>query len=413
MSGVAGHQTKAELGKYVGNINEIESKTYNKVDLLMKTFRVLDMDYTKLAGNGYALTANAWAESPYILQQAGDYYNKGMFLIAKMLKEGSWDAYSAVQDKNGNWKLVYDETLDTRFKQPNGQLLKDFLLQEGLAVDGKLAVGHSTQMIHKIRRLSDEAFGTFTKEDSAIMTNYAGYRFMMIFRRWITDKIDRYMAGRTDNLMEMGEPVKNADGSITWSGSFNEGVFLSIASWMSNMWATRSLAWNTLNEVQKNNIRRMVADASILTLMFAGASALFDAEERKRRKGLYNYVWGTVQDMKLVLFPHTMIHTIQNPSIAFSYINQVMNLLYHMIATPIDAMGINIIDDEQSKKAQKSAFRFLATFVPFLKTYMEITEWDRSIDDIFDGDDSYDFTNEAQVKQRSKDYQTLETYLFD
>lgn len=394
MAGIGINNIWENTRKVWGDISKTEHKGLNKIDLLFKHFRLLDMDYNKLVGNANMVSGNVLHELPYLALQAGDYYNKGIFMIATMIKDGSWNAYSVEQNKDtGEYELKYDYTKDKRFSEPNAELLKDYLIREGLTDEkGKLTGGYSDDMMMKIRKLSSDAFGSFSKEEQAIAQNYALGRFVMIFRRWIAPKLTRYYGGRTENFIHYGNLQKVTDENgvekMVWNGSFNEGILLSVLSFASEVASNPMKAWSEMNNVQKDNLKAFFVNSASMLGLLAILFSMFDEDERKRKGSLSRWLWDSMIDFRLMVEPASVTGLVSSPSVAKSYIEQMWSVLAFMMKIPFDLVGFDTLDEKQWINGGKTMAKFFSNPIPLVGDYLKIQEFKRSVNDILDGDNS-------------------------
>jgi len=381
----------------IGGYNGQNTKTVEKVEALSKHFRLLDMDYSRITGNQYSLTGNFASDLPFIGLNAGDYFNKMQYFIAKMIDDGSWDAYNMTKvnkdgkkvkdSEEGIYTLFYDESKDRRLKE--NPLFRAYLVEQGLEVDGKLTDGYSYEMANKIRRLSDILFGTFSKEDQNNLNSYAFFRLILAFRRWVVPKIMRYWNGRTFDNKELGNLV-NKDGKMVWEGTFSEGIFMSIGSWMYNInkafkqdgmgISVFPKAWGELNKTQQDNIYRGATD---LVMFIALVSMMMlaepDPEERSRRRGIWKKIYDLTADFTIANDPSQVLAIIKSPITLVTYLERLLSIFTLGLFTGIEgATGFDILTDRQVKQRLKGVRDFGGLFVPLYKDYRY---WEEMMDD--------------------------------
>ncbi len=127
-------------------------------------------------------------------------------MVAQMVEDGSWDAYSLNEKK----KLVYDEKKDTRFYKngkltEDGALLRDNLrrrlVQQGLvgqSETGALKAGYDLMNARAFKVLSDKfVTGGMDSTTQAMFGSFALGRAVGQFRRYMPDRLFNWFGSRT------------------------------------------------------------------------------------------------------------------------------------------------------------------------------------------------------------------------
>ena len=258
------------------------SNTPTKVQLLNEIFGVNDMDMNTYVdrvktdqGGVFNITNFA-----YKFASRPDFYGRMSIIVAKMINDGSWDAYEVVDGK-----LVYNFKKDKRFSdiangKPNMKqealyrAIGKQLVNEGYTMpDGQpfrmdsqkivpLPTGYSSQEIESYKNITDTAYGYYTHErKSLIHYQFLGSLFMQMRTYW-SGKKNQYMQsggvkvqGRweqeVDNngnklyyqvidgrIREDLPPVTAQEGTpedqlapfLVWKGQWQEGIIVTIGS---------------------------------------------------------------------------------------------------------------------------------------------------------------------------------------
>jgi hypothetical protein len=392
MSGVAGAKTVNQIAAAITNSRAGDVMSFElleKVDGLMRKFRILDMDYSKLAGAEHNLYGTTAQQLPYIFMQSADMFNKAVFMIAQMIEEGSWAAYST---KDG--EVVYDEKLDARFKTPDGQLTRDYLARElGVKPGDTLPVGHDNNMMNKIRKQVADCFGTTTKEDQALARSITIMRAFSIFRTWIAAKLKRYWSGETTDMMNLGNLEiavdENGNKYKRWAASFNEGIYMTFVNgYRLSRTVGASQVWANMNEAQRNNVYKATADTVVLASIFAMLLCIFDDDERNREKGLPAYVWSSTLDLR-VASASGVVDSYKNTSAMFNMLASILSTMMQPAYWGLEALGLDIRTDRQQKDATKRSEETMWRRVPMYNDATKVDEWRKSYADIFDEDNSF------------------------
>lgn len=269
-------KAKAVMSKIFAN-RVIDVDALDKANLLMRRFRMFNEDITSLL-NGYHKTGDKFLfRSKYLFSMlnGGDYASRMNIMIAQMLEEGSWDAYSV---ENG--KLVYDESKDEQYngrgkntKAQSAALRSAVAANLGLSPGDKLTFGHDDNMGDSIRGISNYLLGTNDREARAMMNFVWWGKIFGASKNWLAAKIDRWMLGIGENRINdsalVGQYVfdKDKDGNIYafWKGDHMEGI---IVSWLALIDNVRHAKEDRvpLTDIQKNNITRSLSDLALVSL---------------------------------------------------------------------------------------------------------------------------------------------------
>ena len=259
------------------------SDTPTKVQLINELYGVNDMDmntYIERIQSTQGLLANI-QNFAYKFSSRPDYYGRMTIIVAKMLADGTWDAYEV---KDG--KLVYNFKKDKRFSDiANGKknpkqlalyyAIGKQLINEGFVMpDGQpfrfntevivpLPVPYSSQEIESMKNITDTAYGYYTHERKSLMHyNFLG-SLMMQMRTYWSGKKNQYMQSggvkvqgswqqatdeqgnkmyyqiqdgviRTDLPPVKESELKNDSEKLApflvWKGQWQEGIFVTLSS---------------------------------------------------------------------------------------------------------------------------------------------------------------------------------------
>lgn len=284
-----------------------------KTNLLMRRFRMFNEDITSLL-NGYHKTGDKFLfRSKYLFSMlnAGDYASRMNIMIAQLLEDGSWDAYSV---ENG--KLVYDESKDEQYngrgkntKEQSAALRSVVAANLGLSPGDKLTFGHDDNMGDSIRGLSNYLLGTNDREARAMMNFVWWGKIFGASKNWLAAKIDRWTLGLGDKRIEesalTGQYVydKDKDGNVYafWKGDPMEGI---IVSWLALIDNIRHAKEDRvpLNSTQKNNIVRSLSDLVLVAMISAITAGITDDDKTTKGDDLAARIIAHASDDLLVLY---------------------------------------------------------------------------------------------------------------
>lgn len=284
------------------------SDTPTKVQLLNELYGVNDMDMNtyvdriKSDQSGFFNITNF----AYKFASRPDYYGRMSIIVAKMLEDGSWDAYSVVDGK-----LVYDFKKDARFSDiANGRenpkqlalyytIGKQLINENYTDADGKpfrfskdkivpLPVPYSTKEVESLKNITDVVYGYYTHERKSLLHyTFLGTLLMQMRTYWSGKKNQYLQPGgvkvqgswqqATDNEgnklyyqvvdgipREDLPPVKESDTDdasklvpfLVWKGQWQEGIIVTLSSVAKDLFGNGGKKFGyaeTLNVILSNN----------------------------------------------------------------------------------------------------------------------------------------------------------------
>lgn len=291
-----------------GNDNTQAAKDFIKVRQLMDQHKIADIsDNEYIYGPIHKLVNRKNLFKSHYLHWMNfqtDYHARGVVMIAQMMKDGSWDAYSL----NADNELVYDEKKDTRFYKngkltPDGELLRgrlrERLISDGVMTpeDEKLSRGYSLETEIRIKDIADRyIIGFYGSKERAPLENQNIITLsLMQFRRWLPVKTFNYF-GDTRYLDDRGVDVvvtdpKTGKRTVKWQRELTEGSIISvIKAWQElggfkGMIESGKINWKQLPIERRRNITGLVVDLMIVTALTIMSKMIFlDDEDKKKRK---------------------------------------------------------------------------------------------------------------------------------
>ena len=312
------------------------SPEFHTIDRLNQLYGLANMDtagfYQKLQKDRHGIS-KAFMNYVFSTSVMGDYFNKLSLFLAMMLKDGSYEAHSIIDDK-----LVYDPTKDKRFRHyfenrekykidgkysvhPTDTLYNDqralfiFLTEEiNKEQDGKnvysetnlITKAYSQKEKNSFKDFADTAFGFYEKDyQSAILQKWYAPLVMQFKQFWpakmsqwfgakteaghtnqitISRKLDektgkplfRKLVGIDKNGLDVFEDVLEDTGvkSLEYKGTPTEGLIFSIG------FVLKNLGTLNLNELKEQDWRTKQAgyalwDGLLLLLLIKALLAMF------------------------------------------------------------------------------------------------------------------------------------------
>ena len=268
-------------GKVVTELSTAQFDTVKKVDALMRKFRMFNGDLSSML-NGYHKAGDKFifrSKYLYSMLNAGDYIARANLMVAQMLSDGTWDAYSV----NENGDLKYDPSKDERWGAGSKYTpAEQAALKSVLPTDD----GYDDNMGDSLRNTANYLLGTNDREDRAIMNFTWWGKLFLASKGWLTAKADRWFLGIGDNRVGQSEVIgrwdfqKDADGNTHafWKGDHMEGIIMSLLAGY-HFLRTSADQRTPLTDIQKNNITRFIGDIALLTAAGLLASAIPDDDD--------------------------------------------------------------------------------------------------------------------------------------
>ncbi len=266
-----------------------------KANKLMWNMGLANADTDQLI-NGFAtqMGKRGFANSQYknLINYGGDHFHRSVFMISQMMYDGTMKAYDV--DADGN--LTYDENKDPRFEGEDGKKLKEFLVEEmrkegSLNSDGTMARAYTSMDMQRMKRFANESFDAQNNEDQENFRNTIWGIVFGQYRNWWFKKVQRY-AMRPTQMTSNKKLVKTIDAvtkevSYSYEGEYMEGIGYTLRDMIQSTVAAvkeRDISLlmglgDPLNDAQKTNLRRMVADMAMILALIGLGGLMFDDED--------------------------------------------------------------------------------------------------------------------------------------
>jgi hypothetical protein len=253
-------------GKYtISNWNKafltvLNPGNWTKVNLLLEQYKMYNQDMSSYM-NGYhrygdkSIFRMKWA---YGFLNAGDWLSRSQVLVAYLLQDGLWNAYSV---ENG--QLKYDED-----KDPRDPLLKKTIkanLQKenpSFVVNDKMQRAYDFNITRSIKAQIDMVVGGYDRETRGMYNFYALGKLLMLFKTYMPSRIDRLTAAPfTSRMIGKYELVEeNGKKEYIWKGDQLEGLFHSLNMGMLYLQNLNTDTPVELTPHQRENLARLAGD---------------------------------------------------------------------------------------------------------------------------------------------------------
>lgn len=278
-------------GREVWNPKNITKGGRSMIDELLAEYRMFNHDFTSIV-NGFHRQGNkSWFKMKHVygMLNAGDWGTRGQVMVAQMMKDGVWDAYSM---KDG--ELFYDEKKDKRFEGPDGAMLKDAIKKDlykegGINPDGTMKRAYSARQSESMKFEADSIVGGFDRETRALYNYWALGKLFMLFKTWLPARLNKGFDSQFNNevagSLEFDED-EEGNRYVVWKGKQMEGILFSFMAYTFNLkQMLRKAETAELNQNQKENLVRMMGDSLLMAGAALSAStiaaALTDDKDKK------------------------------------------------------------------------------------------------------------------------------------
>ncbi len=255
-------------------------KTFDKINKLMERYRMFDQDLSSFL-NGLHRNGDKslfTSKKAFAFMRAADWNAKAKYLVAQMIKDGTWDAFSLNEDGD----LEYNELKDDRFRTmpaDQARALKKYLLEAQNDDTEILKEPYSDDMMNSLRFKANMMYGGMDREVRVGANFLAEGKLFTSMKNWVFSRTDAYTMGKQNRNIFYGKISyeKDANGELygVWTGEPVEGrLFSLLAAWkyMQNKMTKKDQ--KPLTEIQKKNITYFVGDSIMIMAAGLAASAL-------------------------------------------------------------------------------------------------------------------------------------------
>lgn len=273
-----------KAGAEVWNPKNIHPSGRQMIDELLSEYRMFNNDFSSVMSgyHRYGNTSIFKTRFAFGLLNMGDWATRSQVLVAQMMKDGVWEAYS--MDEDGN--LVYDETKDKRFQGENGKLLKETLKkslaeEDGLNPDGTMRRAYDSRQSESMKFEADSIVGGFDRETRGLYNYWALGKLLGLFKTWLPARLNKGFDSQFINEVAGDyEIVEDSDGEkqFVWKGKQMEGIMFSMLHVAFNLKQMLAKAEKAeMNQNQKENLMRAMGDTMFISLAFLSSTAIAEA----------------------------------------------------------------------------------------------------------------------------------------
>lgn len=282
---------------------------YAKVTELAMRLHMINMSENDIINHQYRVkTKQSFlsAHTAHWFNWASDMHARAVLMVAQMLHDGTYDAYSL----NENGELVYDETKDQRFYKDgvltdDGRILRDgikeHMVESGQmgSINESMPMGYDYRTMNKLKIVCDKyVIGAYDDKTKARAGATVLGRAFLMFKQFMTSRVDNLISEGM-YIEPLGKWVVKTDQEgkrmAAWESRFVEGQLATVVSAIRLIRENGTLeGMKKLNGTQKQNLARMAAKLAVFMAMYMLFNGLVDSDDDKDPDEL-----GVLQDKRM------------------------------------------------------------------------------------------------------------------
>jgi hypothetical protein len=308
------------MGHFIGDIGQRTAKS--KLELFDQMFDVRQNFSSKVKDTNWlnrTIIGRLFGPNlQYLGQDAGDHwlYNRSAIAMALRYK---------LKDKNGNLISLWDALETVPIDSNNPDAGNKLVLKDGVTkTDGSnFSSKDIVEFTGKVRYINQHCFGVYNSEDTIMARRTIVGRFLMQYRDWIPAQF-RYRFGAATSNLEKGGDV---EGYYRTTGRFMQQLYNELKAGELNV----KDAWSTLDDYQRANVKRTIAELIQYMVIVAIASILGGAtKDRSWARRMLSYA-AVRQKTELgalvpVFMPKEMVKIAKSPFAATNVIDDISGL---------------------------------------------------------------------------------------
>jgi hypothetical protein len=264
-----------------------------KITLMRQAYLTEDMSV--LTGEKYQRSARGifTEQTMYALDRMMELGFREHYLVAQMIKDGTYDAHRVVEEMGPDgfqrYKLVYDKALDPRFKGADGQkfyeALKDSMDQTGELENGEITKAYDWHLRERLKAYINRGIGTFDRDLASPWARHSFAHALSQFRTWFRDKFQRSTKLEYDAEI-FGDFVKNEEGNYTWATEPMKGMLWTLADFatMPGKFTKMAYKGELSREDQRNMWYAMTSLSSFAILALLSAALIDDKDDKDKKE---------------------------------------------------------------------------------------------------------------------------------
>lgn len=313
---------------------------YKKAEVLANKMHLTNGDEGDLVNNPFKTITNrnlGKSQFSNIANFMSDIYARRVVMVAQMLHEGSWDAYT-YNEESGD--VDYDEKNDRRMYDESGKLteqgkairnfIKDKLIEDGLMDKDSdvLPRGHDYQSGQLFKYLSDKyVIGSMDNKSRSMLGNHYFGRAMGQFRLFSVDKLFNWGVDADTRESIFGGVIKaTKDKDGNWVAEREmieiEGQLQSLGAAIKTIRSMdakkMSEFWAEAGPVRRANLARLAMKTAFSMMLIALIRGLFDDDETMQQK--FAWIYSDLMDSALAY------ETIINPAPIVSQMKRLVDI---------------------------------------------------------------------------------------
>lgn len=313
----------SSMGEYVGDIGQ--RVMHSKLALFDEMFNV-KQDFRRNQKNRDFLNKTILGRVfgpriQFLGQDAGDFwlYNRTAIAMAKRFK---------LKDKHGNPISLWDALIVVPINKEHPEYGNKLVIKEGVTKEDGSTFSRADigAFERKVGNLNRHLFGVYNDEDSPAVRRMLWGRFVMQYRDWIPSQF-RYRFGVMTVNQDSGERF---EGYYRTTAKFVWGLREELKNGEKNL----TQIWDELDDFQKANIKRAIAEVSQLAcvnfLCWALSTKSKDKDRAWVEKALRAFMMRERTELGALTIglqmPKELVNIIKSPVAASSVIQDIVDL---------------------------------------------------------------------------------------
>lgn len=324
----------ASLGKYMGDIGQ--RVIFSKLALFNEMFNI-KQDFRKNQKNRDFLNKTILGRIfgpriQFLGQDAGDFwlYNRTAISMAKRLelKDKDGNTFYLVDSKTKKRISLWDALEEQPINKEHPEYGNKLVIKEGVTKEDGSAFTRADigAFERRVGSLNRHLFGVYNDEDSPAIRRMLWGRFVMQYRDWIPSQF-RYRFGVMTVNQDSGERF---EGYYRTTAKFVWGLRNELKNGEKNL----TQIWNELDDFQKANIKRAIAEVSQLAcvnfICWALSTKAKDKDRAWVEKALRAFMVRERTELGALTIglqmPREMVNIIKSPVAASSVIQDIVDL---------------------------------------------------------------------------------------
>jgi len=273
---------------------------------------------------------------------------RSLYLIAQMIKDGTYNAHSVGSrvDSNGNtiYFLQYNESQDKRFSGNKAykNAIKQGLADKGEGIDknGRMTLAYDWRLRQRMRDFSDTMLPSADKDKQSHAKRFAILAGAAQMKSWITEFYSKATSREYSHLNSGDYLAVPGSDTLVWTNSPYKGLwtsYLDLPRYIHDSIVEKRVTnWNEISEQDKRNyIFSLNSLMYAAVIAFAGARMFGDEDDEDYKTLEYMYA-RALSDAIVPMTLSPIWSLFSDPLIFVSYFKRLFNVVGRAFAHGTD-----------------------------------------------------------------------------